>query len=172
MLALNKAMRRFAGIVETVAAICLAVVTILVFASAIGRYLFSMPIPDAFDISRLLLGLAVAWGYAVLGYRGGHICVDLLVEALPRGPRHVIEIIAQAVLLVFTSALAWKFFDRLASAYASTESTSDLRMPVWPYIGGIWLGIAAAVLTTLAGLILMLSGTSLDSHDPEENTYE
>ncbi|TXB65728.1 TRAP transporter small permease [Paracoccus aurantiacus] len=169
---MNQLLRRFASIVETVAAICLAVVTILIFVSALGRYLFSAPIPDAFDISRLLLGLAIAWGYAVLGYRGGHICVDLLVEALPERPRRALEVIAQAILLIFTFALAWKLFDRVISAYNSTEATSDLRFPVWPFIGGIWLGVAAAVLTTLAGLILMISGGPLQRNDPEDDVYE
>ncbi|MFD1798187.1 TRAP transporter small permease [Paracoccus aurantiacus] len=172
MSGLNQLLRRFASIVETVAAICLAVVTILIFVSALGRYLFSAPIPDAFDISRLLLGLAIAWGYAVLGYRGGHICVDLLVEALPERPRRALEVIAQAILLIFTFALAWKLFDRVISAYNSTEATSDLRFPVWPFIGGIWLGVAAAVLTTLAGLILMISGGPLQRNDPEDDVYE
>ncbi|TKW65869.1 MAG: TRAP transporter small permease [Paracoccus denitrificans] len=172
MSGLNALLRRFATVVETVAAICLAVVTILIFVSAIGRYLFSAPIPDAFDISRLLLGLSIAWGYAVLGYRGGHICVDLLVETLPESPRRVVEVIAQAILLIFTSALAWKLFDRVVSAYNSTEATSDLRLPVWPFIGGIWLGIAVAVLTTLAGLILMVSGAPLHRNDPEDDVYE
>lgn len=172
MRAVGVLMRRTARAVETVAALCLAVVTVVVFASALGRYLFAAPIPDAFDISRLLLGLAVAWGYAVLGFRGGHICVDLLVEALPRRPRQVVEIIAQAVLLVFTTALAWKVFGRVASAYASQEATFDLRIPTWPLIGGIWLGIAVAVLTTFVGLLRLLAGRRLDELDPEEVTYE
>lgn len=172
MPALTDILRRTAAAVETVAALCLAVVTAVVFASAIGRYLFSAPIPDAFDISRLLLGLAVAWGYAVLGFRGGHICVDLLFEVLPAPARRVVEIAAQAVLLVFTAALAWKLFGRVVSAMNSNEATFDLRLPTWPLIGGIWLGILAAVVTTLAGLILLISGKPLHHLDPEEEIYE
>lgn len=172
MPAFSVLMRHTASAVETIAALCLAVVTVIVFASALGRYLFAAPIPDAFDISRLLLGLSVAWGYAVLGFRGGHICVDLLVETLPRRARHLVEIFAQTVLLVFTAALAWKVFGRVASAYASQEATFDLRIPTWPLIGSIWLGIAVAVLTTLAGLIWLLSGQHLHELDPEEVTYE
>ena len=33
----------------------LAVITVLVFVSAIGRYVLAAPIPDAFDIARLML---------------------------------------------------------------------------------------------------------------------
>lgn len=49
---------RIVYLVERIAAIMLGVVTLLTFASTMGRYLFASPIPDAFDLSRL--GLAVA----------------------------------------------------------------------------------------------------------------
>lgn len=172
MPAVSDLMRRAATAVETVAALCLAAVTVIVFASALGRYLFSAPIPDAFDISRLLLGLALAWGYAVLGFRGGHICVDLLAEALPARARQWVEIFAQAVLLVFTAALAWKVYGRVASAFASQEATFDLRLPTWPLIGGVWLGLAVAVLTTAVGLIVLMTNRRMNDIDPEKVTYE
>ncbi|SDY60846.1 TRAP transporter small permease [Citreimonas salinaria] len=161
-----------AATVETVAAFCLALVTLTVFVSAIGRYLFASPIPDSFDVSRLLLGLAIAWGFAVLGFRGGHICVDLLAEALPSGPRRWVEVLAQAVLLIFTVLLAWKVLSRVESAYASGEATFDLRLPVWPLVAGIWAGFAAAVVTTAAGLVVLLKGGRLEGLDPQEDTHE
>lgn len=172
MFVISVLMRRFTTMVETVAALCLAAVMIVVFASSLGRYLFSSPIPDAFDLSRLFLGLSIAWGYAVLGFRGGHICVDLLAEALPDKARRGVEIFAQGVLLIFTSALVWRLFSRVTDAYASSEATFDLRLPIWPLIGGIWLGLAVAVLTTFAGLAYLISGRPLDERSPEEEGYE
>ncbi|OCX64449.1 C4-dicarboxylate ABC transporter [Thioclava sp. SK-1] len=172
MPALRNFIRCGATAVETVAAACLAAVTVIVFASALGRYAFAAPIPDAFDLSRLLLGLAIAWGFAVLGFRGGHICVDLLVEALPPRPRRVVEICAQLVLLAFTATLAWKIFGRVVSAYASHEATFDLRLPIWPLLAGIWLGVAIAVATTFAGLIWLLTGRGLDEFEPEDLDHE
>lgn len=169
---LTTLLERGARGVESVAALGLAVVTLVIFASAIGRYMFATPIPDAFDISRLLLGLAIAWGYAVLGFRGGHICVDLLATALPPRPRHAVAIFAQAVLFVATLALAWMMFGRVLTAFGSGEATFDLRLPVWPLIGGIWLGFAMAALTTLAGLLFLVSGRSMAEPDLKEDFHE
>ena len=42
--------------IEKVAAVLLAAITVIVVASAVGRYGFARPIPDAFDVSRLLPG--------------------------------------------------------------------------------------------------------------------
>ncbi|KIQ69833.1 hypothetical protein [Wenxinia marina] len=82
------------------------------------------------------------------------------------------EALAQAVLLVFTILLAWKVFGRVESAYASGESTFDLRLPVWPLIAGIWAGLAAAVLTTAAGLVVLLTGGRLEGLAPQDDVHE
>jgi TRAP-type C4-dicarboxylate transport system permease small subunit len=64
MLKLQRALDRLARAIEKVAGVLMGVVTVLVVASAAGRYLFAFPLPDAFDLSRLLLAAAIAWGFA------------------------------------------------------------------------------------------------------------
>lgn len=151
---------RLATLVEKIAGLFLAAITVLVFASAIGRYAFAAPIPDAFDISRLMLGVAVLWGFASVGYRGAHIKVDLVAELLPARARFWLDVIAQLVLLLFTGLLAWMLLDRVESAFASNESTFDLRLPVWPWLAAIWLGVVASVFTTLSRIVLTLLGAA------------
>ena len=75
-------LERFCKVVEAVAGLLLLACTILIVASATGRYLFTWPIPDAFDISRLLIGACIMCGFASVGYRGGHIKVDLFAELM------------------------------------------------------------------------------------------
>jgi TRAP-type C4-dicarboxylate transport system permease small subunit len=128
-----------------------------VFVSAIGRYVFAAPIPDGFDIARLLLGVAILWGFACVGYRGSHIRVDLFAELLPATLRRWLDIFAWLLLLGFTVLLAWKLFERVGSAYASNESTFDLRLPVWPFMLLIWLGVLASVVTILARIVVLIT---------------
>ena len=103
---LQAALERAALAIERVAGLLMALITVLVVASAISRYLFANPLPVAFDISRFLLGAAIMWGFASVGYRGSHIKVDLLAEALPQGVRRWIDTFAWSVLLLFTCLLA------------------------------------------------------------------
>jgi len=151
---------RLSILVETIAGLFLAAITVLVFASAIGRYAFAAPIPDAFDVVRLMLGVAVLWGFASVGYRGAHIKVDLVAELLPARIRAWLDVIAQLVLLLFTGLLAWMLLGRVESAFASDESTFDLRLPVWPWLAAIWLGVAASVFTIVSRLVLTLLGAA------------
>jgi TRAP-type C4-dicarboxylate transport system permease small subunit len=128
-----------------------------VFVSAIGRYVFAAPIPDGFDIARLMLGVAILWGFASVGYRGSHIKVDLIADLLPRRLRRWLDIVAWLLLLGFTILLAWKLFERADSAYLSNESSFDLRLPVWPFMLVMWLGVVASVITILARIVLLLT---------------
>ena len=66
--------------------------------------------------------------------------------------------IAALVLLLFTVLLAWKLLGRVESAFASNESTFDLRLPVWPWLAAIWLGVVAAVFTITTRILLMVLG--------------
>jgi C4-dicarboxylate transporter, DctQ subunit len=149
---------RLASVIERIAGLFLAAITVLVFASAIGRYAFAAPIPDAFDVARLMLGVAMLWGFASVGYRGVHIKVDLVAELLPARARLWLDVAASLVLLLFTVLLAWMLLGRVESAYASNEATFDLRLPVWPWLALIWLGVIASVVTITTRIVLMLLG--------------
>ena len=75
------------------------------------------------------------------------------------------DVLAQSVLLGFTILLAWKLQARVGSALASDEATFDLRLPVWPMLGLIWLGVAAAVVTSAARLLALVTGAQVDGED-------
>jgi len=149
-------MRSFVFWVERIAAVMLAGVTILVVASAVGRYLLAWPVPDAFDLSRLLLGVAIIWGLAGLGFSGAHIKVDMLALVLPTKARRMVNAFAWAVLALFTALLVWKMWGRLVNTYYGGETTMDLRLPHWPFLGAIWVGLVASLIATLWRLWLVV----------------
>jgi TRAP-type C4-dicarboxylate transport system permease small subunit len=155
---LARRLERLATLVERIAGLFLAAITVLVSVSAIGRYVLAAPIPDAFDIARLMLGVAMLWGFASVGYRGAHIKVDLVAELLPARARLWLDVGAALVLLLFTVLLAWMLLGRVESAFASNESTFDLRLPVWPWLAAIWLGVVASVFTIATRILLMALG--------------
>jgi C4-dicarboxylate transporter, DctQ subunit len=151
-----RSLERLSTLIEQIAGLFLAAITVLVFASAIGRYAFAAPLPDAFDVSRLLLGVAMLWGFASVGYRGAHIKVELIGEVLPARVCFWLDVVASLVLLGFTVLLAWKLLGRVESAYASAEATFDLRLPVWPWLAAIWAGVLASVFTIACRILMML----------------
>ncbi|WP_223479017.1 TRAP transporter small permease [Oricola indica] len=173
MSSLQNFLEWFSLAIEKVAGVLMALITVVVVVSAVSRYMFSFPIPDAFDLSRLLLGAAIMWGFASVGYRGSHIKVDIIAEFLPKSVRRWIDTFAWTVLLIFTCLLTWKLLDRVLSASRSGEATMDLRIPAWWLMALIWAGVAVSILTILARLILVATGRGtldhFDAVDTEEN---
>jgi TRAP-type C4-dicarboxylate transport system permease small subunit len=148
----------FCRTVDRIAGILIALVTVLVVASVIGRYGFASPIPGAYDIARLLIGACIMWGFAAVGYRGGHISVDIVFELLSNRGRRIMDIFAWTVLLIFVVALAWKMSGRVLSARASGEATFDIALPIWPFLALVWSGVAASIVTVSVRIVLLALG--------------
>ena len=80
--------------VERVAGVSLAAVALLVFVSVTLRDLFAVVLPDSFDFSRYLQGIAIFWGLAVATYRNAHISVDVVWELSGSAWRRAIDLFA------------------------------------------------------------------------------
>jgi TRAP-type transport system small permease protein len=141
----DRLVERLVVAVEWGAATFLALVTALTFVSVIMRYLFVAPVPDDFDFSRLMLGISVFWGIACACYRGEHIQVDILWGVLPRWGRLAVDALATGISLAFMATFAWMMLERVARARAAGMTTVDLHVPIWPFYGAAWLGLALAV---------------------------
>jgi len=137
---------RFIDAIELTAAGFLAAVTAITFVSVFLRYLFIWSIPDAYDFTRLLLGILIFWGMAVASYRGDHITVDLLWSAAPPWARRGMDIFSALITLVGMATFTWMFAEKVINTRADHVLTFDLRQPVWIYYFIAWIGLAAAVL--------------------------
>ena len=142
---------------ERLSGILFGLVTVLIVVSSIGRYLLAHPVPDAFDLSRLLLGIAIVWGFASVAYMGTHIKVDILVGVLPPKFAKWINAFAWSILLLFTGLLVWKMWGRVINTYHSGDTTMELRLKHWPFFLAIWLGFVAAFVATALRLWLIIS---------------
>jgi TRAP-type C4-dicarboxylate transport system permease small subunit len=149
---------RVVTLVEYGAAAFLALVTTLTFVSMIMRYLFAAPIPDTYDFTTLMVGIAIFWGLACACWRGEHIQVDLFWGMLPRRAQMVVDVIATLVLLGFVAVLTWMVFVRVAETSRSGMTTADFNLPIWPFYAAAWLGLGLAVVVLAAYLYRLVVG--------------
>ncbi|MGH6665204.1 MAG: TRAP transporter small permease [Pseudolabrys sp.] len=147
---------RFIDVIEATAAGFLAVVTLLTFVSVFLRYLFAWSIPDAYDFTRLLLGILIFWGIAVASYRGDHITVDLLWSAAPPRAQRAMDVFAALVTLLALGTFTWMFAEKVINTRTDHVGTFDLRQPVWIYYCVAWIGLAAAVLLLVARTVRLV----------------
>jgi TRAP-type transport system small permease protein len=139
-------------LVERVAGVFLALVALLIFFSVTLRYCCSVNLPDAFDLSQYLQGIAIMWGLAVTTWRGGHIVVDLLWELAGPAGKRAIDIVAGVVTTAFFFLLALWLFLRLPAFMSSRHVTTELGLPIWPFYLAAALGVLACVVVSLIRL--------------------
>ena len=156
-------MRRALAVTETVAAVFLLLIALLTAGNVVLRDLLSLQIPDWFDGSKLLMGIALFWGIALATYHGSHICVDVLWEHLRAPGRRVLDVVAGSVTLAFLAPMAWMVWVKVLGS--GTQATSDLRLPLVWFTSIAAAGAVAAVVFAAVRLYLDAAGhATLEAH--------
>ena len=149
-------MKRVFAAAETVAACFLLLIALLTAGNVLLRDLLSVQIPDWYDGSRMIQGIALFWGVALATYYGSHICVDVVWEHLEARGRRWLDVAATAITAAFLVPMAWMVWVKVAGT--GSQGTMDLRLPlVWFYsVAG--LGITVAAVLALVRLVLLWQG--------------
>jgi len=152
-------MKRLLTLTEYTAAAFLLAIALLTFGNVVARDVLQSQIPDWFDLSKQLQGIAVFWGIAIATYRGSHICVDITWERANAVWRRWIDIVATTCVLAFLLPLAWMVWVKLGST--GTQTTSDLRIPLVVFFAVSAAGVTASALLALARLIKLVRRSPL-----------
>ncbi len=145
--------RRLLAAVEATAAFFLLLIALLTAGNVLLRDLLQITIPDWYDGSRMLQGIALFWGLALATYYGSHICVDIVWENLRPAGRRVLDVIATTCTLALMAPMAWMIWQKVFST--GTQGTNDLRLPlVGPYALAA-LGATVAAVWCLVRLLLL-----------------
>jgi len=148
--------------VERIAGASLAAIALLVFVSVLLRATLSVNVPDNFDFSRYLQGIAIFWGLAVATYRNAHILVDVVWELSDKPARKAIDLFASSVSFVFMATFAWMLIERFPAVQRAHQLSSDLKLPVWPFYAVAAAGIVAAAAVGLIRLVELIRGKPAD----------
>lgn len=151
--------------VERTAGLFLLAVALLTFAMVILRKFFDLSIPDWYDFSRLLQGIAIVWGIACACYRGSHIVVDLVWDFCGPRNRHRIDRFATGTLLLFMVAFAAMALQAAFEMRGNHLLTNDLRIPQWGFYMTGALGALLAAAMTAIRLRRLRAGSADDPSD-------
>lgn len=154
---------RMIAAIEWCAAIFVGIVALDIFLSVALRKLFSVQIPDSYDLGKMLLGTLIFWGIAATSYRGSHITVDLLWGAANARWKRAIDVFATLVLLVVVTVQTVMLFDKVRATYVDHLVTYDLAIATWPFYAVAWLGDVCAVLLIAIRTWRLIFGSADDA---------
>ena len=107
---------------ETLIAFLLGVMTLVTFANVIARYVFNSNILWSLELTVFLFGWLVLLGASYEVKKNAHLGVDMLVNALPPGPRRAMGLAAVAVCLAFCFLMlkgSWDYWANFANLPAT-----------------------------------------------------
>jgi TRAP-type C4-dicarboxylate transport system permease small subunit len=135
---------------EAVAAIDLLLLMALVATDVAGRYLLNRPVPGAYELVQLLMGVLVFSALPVVSRRNEHITLGLLDPhfrgAADRFRRVAVNAFSAAVL----AFVAWRLGEHALKLARNGDRTAVLALPLAP------IGFFATAMASLAVIALVI----------------
>ena len=135
---------------EWVTALCLLSLIVLTFVDVVGRYIFSSPVPGAFEYVRILMGLVVFGALPLACARNEHLRAGMLDHFVPARLNLVREPIVQLVSAGILALILWRLAAEAHAKWQSKEVFSGLTIPLWMPITYMAVLSLVSLLATLA----------------------
>src|SRR5712672_2770311 len=144
--------------IQGLTAILMLIAVALNAANIVGRYIFFSPIASAEEIMLFLLVGTVFLGNAVVGFEGKQLRMDVILHALPPGPRRALDVAADLTMIAVCVALivlGWPAIEMLAE-FDQRSQAADIPLVIPQALVPIGLGLNAFLV--VARLVLRHAG--------------
>lgn len=157
---INHFIDRYCRVIETLIALALAAMVLLVFGNVVLRYAFNSGIAISEEMSRWLFVWVTFMGAAVAIKEQAHLGTDCLLVKLPPLVQRACLVVSYLLMLYCT----WLLF---SGALTQTQINSDVQAPVSGasmaifYASGVFFAVSSGLML-LRQLWLVLSGQVRD----------
>jgi len=132
-----------------VAGVVLVAMMFLTAVDVLLRYVFSKPISGSLELTEYMMVIVTGFGIGWCALQKGHVRVEVVTASL--SPR------IQSILSCFTGFMAFVLFILISSQtfeyivfkYNSNVTSSVLLIPVFPFVGLLFIGCAILCLAFL-----------------------
>ena len=136
-----------------VAALVMLLLVLVTFADVLARYIFSAPIPGAYEITELLMGVLVFTALPVITWGKQHITIDILDSVTPARLAVFRDLLVTAVSGVVLGVMAWRMGLLAERLGDYGDVTEYLRIPLSPviYLLGALSAVSCLLLLAVLG---------------------
>ena len=118
--------------------------------------------PNAWEFSSYLMGVAFMGGAALTLRAGAHIRVSVLIANVPAAAQRVLECFACTIGLLMSGFLAWSLVLFTWASYVRGQTSMSSDTPIWIPEAAVTLGAVLLALQMLARLLQALWGLPLE----------
>lgn len=151
--------------------VVLPLLTLLITADVVLRYVFNAPLSWGLEASRHLLLVFFLFGLVESFRVGEHVSMELLTAKLSPTVNRIISLL-QAVMLVFVFALIIaKVWSEIPFLYSLPEVTPELQMHVWIFYAFIGIVSALVIAYVINAAIQVALGRRHKIEEVEQATW-
>lgn len=118
---------------EILCVVCTVVMTLLVFANVLSRYILHYSLSFSEEITTYLFILLSLMGTAIAAKRRAHLGLSILTDAVPPAVRKALLVIGFAIGTLFSAALFYYGVLMVINQYNLGMETSAMQWPEWIY---------------------------------------
>jgi TRAP-type C4-dicarboxylate transport system permease small subunit len=133
-------------------------ITLLTFADIIAKKVIGTPIYGTYEIVERLMLVAVFTSFAYAQVKRSHINVTVVVERLPRLPRHLIMALMSLLSTSIAAVLTYAAYRQSNIAAATSSQTGILAIPLAPFFYVETIAMVIFTLILLVDTYVILAG--------------
>ena len=134
----------------------------LTFIDVAGRYLFNSPLPALAEVISFMMAGLVFCVLPLVCFREGHVTIDLLDGAVPRGLKRAQGVFVNLVAAGAVLFIAWRLWVKAMTHLEFEEATDELYLDIWPFSTGMAILCVLAAVAQLAAAVAYLTGARDD----------
>ncbi|MFD2043835.1 TRAP transporter small permease [Ornithinibacillus salinisoli] len=126
----------------------LLIMTIITF-DVLGRNLFNQPLKGTYEMTELGTALIVFFALAMTHRKGDHITIDFLVDRFSEKGKRALNVLVEIVIAIVLLFMARQMFGNGIRMMERNSTTTDLALPVHPFLFIIAFTLVVFMLTAI-----------------------
>jgi TRAP-type C4-dicarboxylate transport system permease small subunit len=140
----------FEMLLGSATALILACIMLLTCLDVAGRYLLTMPVPGALEVTELMMGALIFASLPLVTLRDEQVTIDLFTPLIPKAVKRPLQIVIQIVGSLCLGVIAWRLWIKAGQVMEYGDTTAVLRISIWPLV------YFMSVLSAVTALILLI----------------
>jgi len=134
---------------EVILVILVTAITLVMTLQISMRLIFNNAFPWPEELSRYMFIWFVYFGAAYGVIHKNHLAVDILYYYVPPGVKKIMQILADAVFVIFSLIMIFYGFNEVAAVFSRGQLSPAMQLPVWL----IYLSLPVGFTLTLIRMI-------------------
>lgn len=137
------------NILHKISSVLLMALMFLTAADVIGRFFFNKPITGTYELTGLLLAVMIFFSLGAGQLQRNHIEIDFFTKRMSERNQQALRSISSFVLFVLLCFMTWQLYNFAVRLWAGGETSGDLGLPLYIFVGLTIIGSIAFALTLL-----------------------